>query len=190
MRLSKTAWFILGIGVFIIALIMLLVFNSQQAGEQERLEEDLSTYEALLPQLTSEREALENQLASLASQLDEATSSLNYSKAKFPDEVESIEYDEELFMSAQDCNLEILSLTASEPRERLEEDIITYTITNFEIEVRGKVADMLTFVDIITTGGYFNSATVEMVNMEIPEPDEDQEPTATIELAIYSYEGE
>jgi hypothetical protein len=190
MRLSKTAWFILGIGVFIIALIMLLVFNSQQAGEQERLEEDLSTYEALLPQLTSEREALENQLASLASQLDEATSSLNYSKAKFPDEVESIEYDEELFMSAQDCNLEILSLTASEPRERLEEDIITYTVTNFEIEVRGKVADMLTFVDIITTGGYFNSATVEMVNMEIPEPDEDEEPTATIELAIYSYEGE
>ena len=190
MRLSKTAWFILGTGVFIIALIALLVFNSQQAGEQERLEENLSASQALLPQLTSEREALGNQLTPLESQLSEATLSLSRSKAKFPDEVESIEYDEELFMSAQDCNLEIVSLTASEPHDRLVEDIVAYSITNFEVEVRGKVADMLAFINIITTGGYFTSATVELVNMSIPEPDKEEEPTATIKLTIYSFEGE
>jgi cell division protein FtsB len=190
MRLSKTAWYILGSGFFIFALIMLLVFNSQQAGEQERVEESLSTSQALLPQLVAEREDLENQLSSLESQLSEVTLSLSRSQAKFPDEVESIEYDEELFMSAQDCNLEIISITASEPYNRLVEDIITYSVTNFEIEVRGKVADMLAFIDIITTGGYFDSATVEMVDMKIPEPDKKEEPTATIRLTIYSYEGE
>lgn len=190
MRLSKTAWFTLGIGFFIFALIMLLVFNSQQAGEQERLEENLSTSQALLPQLVSEREDLESQLTSLESQLSEATSSFSQSQAKFPDEVESIEYDEELFFSAHDCNLEIVSLTASEPHERLVEDIITYSVTDFEIEVRGKVSDMLAFINIIATDEYFDTVTVEMVDMKIPEPDEEEEPTATIRLTIYSYEGE
>lgn len=190
MRLSKTAWFILGTGFFIIAIIALLIFNSQQAGEQEKLEESLSTSQTLLPQLVSEREDLESQLTPLESQLSEATLSLSRSKAKFPDAVESIEYDEELFMSAHDCNLEIVSLTASEPHDRLVEDIITYSITNFEIEVRGKVTDMLAFINIIATGRYFTTATVEMVNMKVPEPDKKEEPTATIRLTIYSFKGE
>ncbi|GAH59611.1 unnamed protein product, partial [marine sediment metagenome] len=38
MRLSKTAWLILGIGIFVIAFGSLFMGYSRQSGEQERLE--------------------------------------------------------------------------------------------------------------------------------------------------------
>ena len=189
MRLSKTAWLILGIGIFVIAFGSLFMGYSRQSGEQERLENSLSVAQAALPERIAEREDLESQLTQLESELTQATSSLNSSQAKFPEAVESIEYDEELFLSAHDCNLEIVSLTVEEPRDEEVEDV-TYAVTTFEVEVRGKVADMLDFINIIATGGYFTTATVDSVDMKIPEPDKKEEPTAIIKLTIYSYEGE
>ena len=101
----------------------------------------------------------------------------------------SIEYDEELFLIADDYNLEVMNLTASEPHENKVEGI-PFDNTVFEVEVRGQVSNILSFINNVTTGGYFDSATVELVNMEVPKPDEDKTPSAVIKLVIYSYEGE
>ncbi len=216
MRLSKTAWLILGIGIFVIAFGSLFMVYSRQTGEQERLEDDLSAAQALWPQLISEREDLESQLAQLESQLTQATSSLSSSKARFPKSVQSIEYDEALFDIADECDLEIMELTASEPRDKKVEDI-TYTTTTFEVVVRSKelppstvdkfetyidetVADMLEFINIIATGEDFTTATIELVNMEKLEPPDaedledadkaarrDMGPEATVQLIIYGF---
>jgi hypothetical protein len=156
------------------------------------------------------------------------------SKKSFPESVESIEYDERLFKIADDWDLEITILTASAPgSQRVEvkvEDIkvegITFSVTSFGVEVKGKapkspfetekefknyidetVDDILDFINTITTDEYFTTATIDLVNMDIPEPltDEEieeeemteeqiiekaEELLATIKLVIYSYRGE
>jgi len=190
MKLSKTAWLILGIGIFVIAFATLYMLYSRQVGEQEQLQGSLAVAQGALPQLVSEREDLESQLTQWESQLAEATSSLAKIEASFPESVQSIEYDERLFKLADDCDLEIIELTAEEPSEEKVEDV-TYAVTSFGVKVRGEVADILDFVNAIATSEYFTTATMEMVDMKIPEPDEEEDkPSATIGLVIYSYKGE
>jgi len=189
MKLSKAAWWILGIGFFIIASAVLVMLLSRQSGDTERLGDNLSVTQTLLTKLISEREDLDSQFAQLENQLDEAESSSNSSKAKFSKAVMSIEYDEEIFSIAHDNNLEIMSLTSSEPRDAKVAEI-TYDTTLFEAEVRGKVANILSFINDIVTGGYFTTTTVELVNLEVPEPGKDELPSAVIKIIIYSYEGE
>lgn len=189
MRLSKTAWWILGIGFFIIAAAVLLTLFSQQSGDAEQLEESLAVNQVLLTKLTSDQEEMTNQLAQLEDQLDEAQLAFNQGRAKFPEEVMSIEYDEELFLAAHDYNLEVLSLVASEPYNN-EVDGITFANTFFEMEVRGTVSNILSLINNIATGGYFTAATIDLVNIEVPEPGQEGLPTAIIKIVVYSYEGE
>ncbi len=207
MRLGKTAWFILGSGIFIIAFISLFVGFSRLSGEQGKVEDSLSSAQDLLPQLISQEDDLTSQLTELENQLAQAESSLSRSAARFPEAVESIEYDEELFMIAHDCGLEVFSLTASEPSDikvKVGEETVTYTITIFEVEVRPTapppftkayidttIANMLAFINNIVTGEYFTTADIEIVDIKAPKPDETgKEMSATIRLVIYSYKGE
>ena len=182
---------ILGLGIFVIAFATLFVVYSGQSSGQEELEGSLAAAQARLPKLISEREDLESQLTQWEGELAEATSLLSKIEARFPKSAESIEYDEALFEIAEDCNLEVIGLAASEPRDKKVEDI-TYTISSFEVKVRGEVDDMLDMVSAIATSEYFTTATVELVNIEIPEPEEEETemPEATIELVGYSYQGE
>jgi len=192
MKLSRTAWLILGIGVFIITFASLYMVYFQQGREQEQLDDSLLAAQATLPTLVSEKEGWESQLTRLKSQLARATSLLADSKTSFPKSVESIEYDEELFKIADGWGLEITSLTASEPGDKKVEDV-TFSVTFFVVDVEGEVADILRFINTIATSEYFASATIELVNMDIPEPTtdgEEEKPSATITLVIYSYKGE
>jgi len=189
MKISKTAWLILGIGFFVIASAVLVMFFLRLSGDAEQMEENLSVSQVLLTKLTSDRGELHGQLLQLENQLDEAEVAYSQSKANFPQAVMSIEYDEELFLIADDCDLEVMSLIASEPRESEVEEI-SFDNTAFEVEVRGSVSNILSFINNVATDVYFNSATVELVNMEVPEPYEGKQPLATIEIIIYSYEGE
>ncbi len=196
MRLSKTAWLILGIGIFVIAFATLFMLHSQQSGEQEWLEDSLSVAQAALPQLVSERDNLENALA-------QATSLLNAARSSFPDFVDSIRVDEKLFEMADDCDLKITSITSSEPTDE-EVEAVTYSVAPFVVDVKGEVADILDFINTIATSEYFTNATVELVDIVVPEPlteeekeglteeeiKEAEKPSATITLIIYSYKGE
>ena len=197
MKLSRTAWLILGSGIFVIAFVSLYMVFLQQGREQERLDDSLSVAQTTLPTLVAERDDLASQLTQLESELAQARSLLYKVKAKFQS-VESIEYGEALFDIADDCDLEITKLTASEPRDKEvesepideETQAVTYAITSFTVEVEGTVAHILDFINTIATSEYFTNATIEMVNMDVPEPDEEGEPSATIDLIIYGYQGE
>lgn len=202
MRIGKIAWLVLGIGILIIAAVTLYMVYSRQISQQEDLDASLSTAQSTLPKLVSERENLEGQLTQLKSGLAQAESSLSTAKKSFPESVESIEYGEILFQIADDSDLEITSLTSSEPSDETVEDI-TYWVTSFKVEVKGEVADILKFVNAIATGEDFTTATAEVVNIDIPEPlteeekevlteeeiEEEEMPSASIKLVIYSYEG-
>jgi len=232
MKLGKTAWLILIIGVFIIAIGSLYWLYLQERPKQEELSQTLSRTQATIPILAAERTKLENTLTELEDKLVQAVSQLETAKAPFPNSVQSIEVDELLFRLAHDWELEIVSLFATEPSdetvaveveesevEDLEVEDITYLLTYFTVDVKGKtpesafkteaeyeayiaetIEDMLNFIHSIVIQKDINTATVELINIDIPEPLTEEEleeegtdvarPLATIKLMIYSYEGE
>ena len=195
MKLSRTAWLILGIGILVIALGTLYTINSRQVSEQEQLSDSLAAAQARWPTVISARQALEAELAQWEGKLAEATSLLAKSQAKFPKSAESIKYDELLFDIADVCDLEVMSLTASEPQSKKEkvevEDIevedVTYIVTSFDLEVEAAgskpgtlekfetyidetIANILDFINTIATGEDFTTATIESVIMKNLEP--------------------
>lgn len=196
MKLSRTAWLILGIGVFAIAFVSLYVVYLQQGREQQRLDDSLSLAQATLPTVVLERDDLKNALA-------QATSLLNAARSGFPDSVDSIRVDEKLFEIAKICDLKITSLTTSEPSDE-EVETVTYSVAPFVVDVKGEVADILDFINTIATDEYFTNTTVELVDIVVPEPLTEKEkrglteaaiagretPSATIDLIIYGYQGE
>jgi len=214
MKLGKTAWIILVTGIFVIASASLYWLYLQEEPKQEELNAQLSAVQAQLPNLAEQRASLESTLTELEDNLAQATSQLKTAKAAFPALVESIEVDELLFGIADDWGLKITSLTASEPSdlevevevemEDIEVEDVTYLVTSFAMDVKGEVTDILNFIHTIVNHRDFDTATVELVNIVVPEPISEEEkeglteeeieekemPSATIKLVIYSYKGE
>ena len=194
MRLTRTTWLILALGVFVIAFAGLFVVYSRQASQQKDLKSSLAEAEARYPQLTSQIQTLQSQLAQRQSDLAAELLKLRAAKAKFPPSVQSIDYHQILLRIADDWDLEVMSLTASQPRQE-KVDSVTYLVTTFGVVVRGEMANMLDFVHTLATSQYFTNATVTVVSINIPEPPTGQggtpeKPQATISLDIYAYPGE
>ena len=193
MRLGRTAWLVLGIGVFVIAFATLFTIYSRQSAEGKELENSLAGAQTQLTKLISGRESLEAQLAQQQSKLNSARALLNSTRASFPSLGASIDYDEVLSELADDYNLEVLSMSAEKPREK-EVDDITFLVVSFEVKVRGEVNSILNMVRAIAEDDRLASATVEAVDIKVPQAtiagEEPDEPSATIELVGYSYGGD
>lgn len=256
MKLGRTARIVLIVGAFVAAFFVVNQMKGEAESEQHSLDVQLELTQLILPKLAADKEALEGQLVLLESDLAEAAASLEESRAEFPADIQSIEYDEILFNIAHEWDLDIISLTASEPSSQSVEVTVeptdpeaesvtytvTYTVTSFNVMVEGQpveptpeeadefrtylyqtVADILSYFNSTTTGEDFTTATVESVNIIIPEPcteqsvdftipacaaldltgieeseaEEEEEELleavpamATINLTIYSYEGD
>lgn len=199
MKFGKAAQLILAIGILAIAVIFLYRMNLQKGEEYEQLNTQLETVQQLLPKLASEKVELEGRLNQLQVELAQAQASLSEGKAKFPREIDGIYYSELLCRIARDRDLEVIRFAGSEPAAQSVGEV-TYTVTSFDLEVWGEVADILDFVNVIATDDDFTTATVDLVTITVPEPltsvekeaqaGEDLEsPSAVIDVNIYSYEG-
>ena len=181
MKLSKKVWLIVVVVIFAVALGVLFSIYSGQNGERAQLNDRLSGAQTLLPGLTNNREAKEDELT-------QAESLLEAGQAQFPESVESIEYDDDLFEIADDCNVDITSLTASPPTSK-KVGTVTYSVSSFKVVVDGGIDDILEFIYAIRTGDDFQlpwSAEVNSVNINI----DVSKSKAAISLNIYGYIGE
>lgn len=191
MKLSNTALLILGIGIFVIVLASLVWVYLEQRGERAALDDSLSAAQATVTTLVSEEKDWESQLSQLESELAQATVLLSTAKLNFPHPVESIEVDEKLFMVADSWDLEVIGLTSSTPTKEVVENV-TYSVTSFTVNIKGEVADILSFANTIATDEYFDNATVKLASANVPEPriggeEEEEKPLASFVLNIYSY---
>jgi predicted nuclease with TOPRIM domain len=211
MKFSKVAQLVLAIGIFAIAAIFLYRMYQERQDEHEQLNTQLASAQELLPELESEKADLESQLNQLQLQLEQAKASLRRGTLKFPVTMDSIRYDELLFQMAHDRDLEMMTLNTSEPGIENVEGV-EFTVTSFDMEVHGAVADIIDFVNGIAISDDFRTAAVEVVNIVVPEPltlpekeglteqeqeegEEEEEgeigsPSASIQINIYTYEGE
>jgi hypothetical protein len=219
MRLSKTAWIVLGVGIFVIVAATLgwLYFNER--GKQRELNDSLAEAEGILSPLIVENKDWQNQLNDLQSQLSYTNTLLNMSMADFSLSVESTDVDEKLFEIADSLELEIKSIISSEPTDEDIEGII-YSITPFVVTVEGEqIADpgfaavsayelyidetvnkIVNFVSSLAISEYFSNATIELLTLEVPsllteeqlesQSAEVERPLATVRLSFYSYQSE
>jgi hypothetical protein len=198
MKLGSTARTILIVGIFAFASYIIYQMKVEAESAQANLEVQLGATEQVLPQLASEKEDLQNQIVLLESTLAEATSAFEASKSSFPEDIQSIEYDEEIVTIAHLNDLEVIMLTASEPRS-LDIDGVQFTNTTFTITVEGigadsdieqseeefeyyiyqTVNDILAYFNATVNGSFFTTGTVDMVNLDVPEVPiiEDEETT-------------
>ena len=213
MKLSKTAWLILIIGIFVLASGSLYWLYLQEEREQQELSQTLSNTQTTLPVLAAERAHLESTLTELEDRLAQVTSQLKTAKAVFPNtSVQSIEVDELLFGIADNFGLEMMLITATAPSEHqvqvkvedIEVGDVTYLLTSFSVQLKGQVDDILDFVDTVVNHSDFTTATVELVSITVPNPVSENErmalsedeikeretPFVTIKLIIYTYKGE
>jgi len=173
MKLSKKVGLIVGAVILVAALVSLYMVYSRQTAERDELNDRLSEAQTLLPVLTAQENELENQLAS-------ATSLLNTNQAKFPESVESIEYGEYLFEIADDCNVDLTSLSFPGPTNK-KVGAATYSVVSLSLPVRGTLDDIFEFIDTIRTDPRFASTQVKSVNLG--------RGSATISVDIYGYKG-
>ena len=176
MKLSKKVWLVVVIVVFAIVLGVLFSIYSGQAGERNELNDKLSNAQTLLPGLVANREDLEDQLT-------QAESSLDKNQAKFSESVESIEYGEDLFEIADDCNVDLTSLSPSLPTTK-KVGTVTYSVSAFTVVIKGNTDDILDFIYAIRTCGDSQlpwSVDLKSVNMDVAGG------ATTINLDIYGY---
>jgi len=219
MRLSKTAWIVLGVGIFVIVAATLGWLYFSERGKQRELNDSLAEAEGILSPLIVENEDWQNQLNELQSQLTYANTLLDMSMADLSLSVESTDVDEKLFEIADTLELEIKSIISSEPTDEDIEGII-YSITPFVVTVEGEqiaepgfaaasayeiyidetVNKIVNFVSTLAISEYFSNATIELLTLEVPnllteeqlesQGAEVERPLATVRLAFYSYQSE
>jgi len=178
MKLSKKVGLIIIIVIFAVALGILFSIYSGQNAERAALNERLSRAQTLLPGLINNRETKEDELT-------QAESLLAASKAQFPESVESIEYDDDLFEIADDCNVSLTKVTASKPSSKTA-GTVTYSVSSFALAVQGSVDNILEFIYALRTGDDFQlpwSAEVNSIKLNVSGG------SASINLVIYGYKG-
>jgi len=176
MKLSKKVWLIVVIVIFAVVLGILFFIYSGQAKERDQLNDRMSLARTLLPGLTDNRQNKEDELT-------QAESLLEAGQAQFPESVESIEYDDDLFEIADDCNVSLTKLTASKPTNKTV-GAVTYSVSTFVVVVQGSIDNILEFIYALRTGDDFQlpwSAEVNSINMNVSSG------AATINLVIYGY---
>jgi len=179
MKLSKKVLLIVVIVIFAVALGVLFSIYSGQNGERAQLNERLSLSQTLLPGLIDNRETQEDELT-------QAESLLAANQAQFPESVESIEYGDDLFEIADDCNVSLTTLTASKPTNKTV-GTVTYSISSFTVVVRGSIDNILEFIYALRTGDDFQlpsypwSAEITSVKANVSGG------SANINLVIYGY---
>jgi len=178
MKLSKKATLIVIIVVFAIALGVLFYIYSGQNKERADLNERLSFAQTLLPGLVDNRETREDQLT-------QAESLLAAGQAQFPETVESIEYDDDLFEIAEDCNVSLTKVTASKPTGKAI-GAVTYSMSSFVVVVHGGIDNIMDFIYAIRTGDDFQlpwSAEVTGIKINVSGG------SAEVNLIIYGHKG-
>ena len=188
MNFGKADQLILAIGIFVVAGIFLNQMHAKQKEETEQLNTQLAAAQLLVPKLIADKEDLDGQLAQMQADLSDAQLVLDENKAKFPNDAESIEYDELIFEIAHDRDLDIDTLAASEAAQ-YSVDNVEFNVTSFTITLKGNaegesftsaqeyraftyqtVMDILDFISAVAEGPDFSTTTIESVDIDLPEP--------------------
>jgi hypothetical protein len=184
-KLSKTSWLILAVGLFVVIAAGLGITRSQQAQEQGRLNNELATSEQSLAaiQITG----LQSQLDGLQQSADQAQLQLDQAQLQLKQTVVSVDVTDKFFSIARECGVEVINLGTSPISPNIYEGVGLST-TSLNAEVEGELSALVNFVESLARE--FSTGLIQTFQIDIPPPGSDASPTANIEMIIYSYEVE
>jgi hypothetical protein len=184
LKLSKTSWLILGVGVVILAFASLGMVRSQQTDWEDQLKQELALAEkglgkSQLREFSTQKQELEEQLSQLESQLQVVKSELDQSVA-------SIDVTDSVFGIAEQCGVTIVELNSPGVAEEKLEGLLCSAIS-LDIIAEGEVADLLSF--IVRLNNDFVTGMVRSAEISVPGPAIAERPSANIEFIVYAYRG-
>jgi hypothetical protein len=212
-KLSKTSWLILSAGVFVVILAGLGVTRSQQYRDQNRMNDELSMSETRLNSI--DVTDLRRQVENLQSQVEEGNTQLDEAKQRLRQTVISVDVTDELYKIAAYSGVTVMRMTTA-PISPNNLEGIGLSMTSLTATATGDLDKLVDFVINLNNGfatGYLSSAQIsvpspegtpgdELEESEEPgePPDEGDEeetealegtlPTVSIQMVVYSYEGE
>jgi len=183
LKISKTSWLVIIIGIFLILLASLGVVRSQQVREQNDLKEKLALTQLKLQAIQldpfSQREGeLEEQLSQTLAQSETARSILSQP-------IGCIMVSDLLFDLAEANKVNITEITSSGMADSNLEGVPCLALT-LRTGVKGEVADLVNF--ITTLNNELSTGFVQSMEMTIPESKE--QPSAKIQLIVYTHKGD
>lgn len=192
MRLSRTFLLILGIGACAVIFAFLYLNYQQSAQERDLLLDQIEASQRKVSAINAEKRNLEPQVTQLENKISDLNKSFDQLKGEFPNiTVQSIEYDEELTGLADDSEITFMKVTATEDSD-VKEGNLTYTVSNFSVEVEGERVDLLDFIHRVATSVYFKTSSVNVMTLEDEVPPASPPPTPVlpkvkIDLGVYRY---
>jgi DNA-binding protein YbaB len=182
-KLSKTSWLILAVGLFVVMAAGLGITRSQQAQEQGRLSDELAISEQSLASI--QIAGLASQLAELQQSADQAQLQLDQAQQKLEQTVISVDIADEFFSIASTCGVKVISLSTSPILPNMYEGIGLAT-TSLTAAVDGELPALIDFVESLNAD--FTTGMIETTQIDIPPSDSDATPSLNIQMIIYSYE--
>ena len=188
-RITRTSWILLAVGIFVILVSSLGAAYGVQQSEKNRLDEELSLAQLRLAkyspdELSAQQEELESQLAQIESEV-------TANKAHLSPSIENIEVIEALFVAlAEATSVEVVEINSSNLASKKVEEA-TFSALPLNVTIEGDVPNLISFVRELSQE--FPTNVVESIKMSIPEiieGEEIEESSATIQLLIYTYQGD
>ena len=180
MKLSKTAQWIIVIGVSAILIITAGVFYGRQMTEQRMLRTEIAQAQQDFTKYSNMKKDLEIRLR-------QAESSIASVQSEFQQYTESIEINEALYEAADDYNVTITKLRSSIPDVEMLNGI-NYNVFSLDISARGEVVPaLLNFTNRVSE--IFSASTITSVGINVPVEEDGVlgESTLSLKIDIYAY---
>lgn len=180
MKLSKTAQWILSLGILVALLVgMVSVYGGQRAAQGDLQSE--------LTQLNENFVKYTTQKGELQGRLNKAQSDLSKLDEKFQLPTESVEITEAIFEAADDSNADIIKISSSLPKKgkATGEGTVAYDSFGITIEAEGTVVELLKLCEKLSEA--FTNGVINNVVIDVGE--EAGEAKITLSLTVYCYEG-
>ena len=183
MKLGKTSWLLLTIGVFIIPLAGLGAVRYQQVIQQNQLNEELTSAELKLNGFQLEK--LSNQQGELENQLSQTESQLEAAKAILSQPLGSIATSNILFDVAEACGVTVTEISSSGWASDVLE-VIPCSVLSLTARVEGDVPKLVSYITRLN--GDLTTGVVKSVEIIILETTSEEKASANIQMVIYSYQ--
>ena len=180
MKLSKTGWLILTIGILIIILSSLGVTFSQQIKQRNRLREELSLAQQRLDSIQFDQ--LYSQQEELTGQLSQTEADLDITRASLSQPVNSIDASDTLFDIAGTCSVEVTEIKSSPPTtiDLAGLDCFVLPLTT---QITGDLSQLISF--IVRLNSDLVNSVVGSVDITVYQPATDTKSSASIRQLIH-----
>jgi cell division protein FtsB len=184
LKLSKTSWLIIIIGVFVIVLIGLGIVRSQQVHQQNELNEQLALTRSKIQVIQLEQLSLRQ--GDLERQLSETDSQSESAKKILSQPVRSVTISDFLFDTAEANSVNITEINSS---GLASEELagVTCSVLPFTAKVEGELTNLVSYITKLNND--LATGFVKSVEISVPETSSTKKPSANIQLIIYTYQG-